>query len=206
MTRPADRSSKGERTRRRIVESASLLFNTRGVAGASMADISAATGLEKGGVYNHFATKEELAIAAFEHGAGLVIARLDAAMDAESSPLQKLRAIAAYYRDPQRSTVRGGCPIMNTAIEFDSTNFEMRDRARQKFDRWRDSVAAAVTGAIEAGEIVPVDPGATATVFLCAIEGAVMLSMLYRTSDPLRQVSDHLEKHLDSLALASGGA
>jgi AcrR family transcriptional regulator len=42
-------------------------FNRRGFDGCSMQDISAATGLEKGSLYSHFATKEELAAAAFDH-------------------------------------------------------------------------------------------------------------------------------------------
>ena len=59
--------SKGERTRERIVAQVAPLFNQRGFAGASMADLIAVTGLQAGGVYRHFAGKEALAIAAFDH-------------------------------------------------------------------------------------------------------------------------------------------
>jgi TetR/AcrR family transcriptional regulator, transcriptional repressor for nem operon len=93
------RLTKGERTRRRIIERAAALFNTRGVAGASMADVSLATGLEKGGVCNHFESKDALALAAFDYAAGLVRQRLDAAAGAARSPLQRLRAIVEVYRN-----------------------------------------------------------------------------------------------------------
>ena len=38
--------TKGERTRRKIVETAAVLFNQKGFAGCSMGDIVAASGLE----------------------------------------------------------------------------------------------------------------------------------------------------------------
>ena len=52
---------KGERTRRVIVEKAAALFNTRGYFGSSINDLTRETGLEKGGIYSHFSSKEELA-------------------------------------------------------------------------------------------------------------------------------------------------
>ena len=56
---------KGELTRQRIVELAAPIFNQRGFAGCSMQDVMDATGLEKGGLYRHFSSKEELAAEAF---------------------------------------------------------------------------------------------------------------------------------------------
>ena len=58
--------SKGEKTRRKILEKAAPLFNKRGFNGCSMQDISAATGLEKGSLYTHFHNKEQLALEAFD--------------------------------------------------------------------------------------------------------------------------------------------
>ena len=56
--------TKGERTRQHIIETAAPLFNQRGFTGASMADLMEATGLEKGGIYRHCGSKDELAVAA----------------------------------------------------------------------------------------------------------------------------------------------
>src|SRR5436190_4666477 len=52
---PLAGARKGELTRRRIVERAAPVFNQRGYAGTSLSELVAATGLEKGGIYNHFA-------------------------------------------------------------------------------------------------------------------------------------------------------
>jgi TetR/AcrR family transcriptional repressor of nem operon len=67
MTTETTKNVRGEATRRRIVEQSAAVFNRRGYAGTSMSELMAATGLEKGGLYRHFASKEDLAAAAFDY-------------------------------------------------------------------------------------------------------------------------------------------
>ena len=59
--------TKGEQTRRNIVEAAAPIFNKRGYEGSSLNDLMQATGLKKGGIYRHFSSKEELAAKAFDY-------------------------------------------------------------------------------------------------------------------------------------------
>ena len=59
--------AKGKTTRERIVTEAANLFNQRGFEGSSMSDVMAVTGLEKGGIYRHLSSKEELAAKAFDY-------------------------------------------------------------------------------------------------------------------------------------------
>jgi TetR/AcrR family transcriptional repressor of nem operon len=196
----AGRPTKGERTRQRIVERAAALFNTRGVAGASMADISLATGLEKGGVYNHFETKDALALAAFDYAAGLVRQRLDAAVAAAPTCVGRLRAIVDVYRMvAEKPFIAGGCPLMNTAIEADDTHPVLCDRARKAIDHWRRLISSTLEDATAAGEIEPVDPDAVASTMVAILEGAVMLSKLYRDPAHMRFAADHLSLCIDSL-------
>jgi len=51
--------TKGELTRKRIVEAAAPIFNQHGYEGSSLNALMQATGLKKGGIYRHFASKEE---------------------------------------------------------------------------------------------------------------------------------------------------
>ncbi len=192
--------TKGSRTRQRIVEEAAALFNTRGFAGASMADVSLATGLEKGGVYNHFASKDDLSVAAFEYAAGLVRDRLEQANRSGSTPIARLRAIVEIYGDAaERPFLAGGCPILNTAVEFDDTDPGMRRRVRASVDHWRSLLESALEDAIAAGELRSVDPAAFASVAVGAMEGGVMLSRLYRDRQHMEAVVAHLHAWIDSL-------
>src|SRR3954471_15642467 len=59
--------SKGEHTRRKIVEQAAQIFNRRGYDGGSLSGLMEATGLKKGGMYRHFSSQEELALEAFDY-------------------------------------------------------------------------------------------------------------------------------------------
>src|ERR1700759_1123854 len=59
--------TKGELTRRKIVEAPAPIFNRYGYEGSSLAALMQATGLKKGGIYRHFASKEELAVEAFDY-------------------------------------------------------------------------------------------------------------------------------------------
>ena len=43
------------------------MFNRQGYVGASLRDLIDATGLEKGGIYNHFGSKEQLALEAYDY-------------------------------------------------------------------------------------------------------------------------------------------
>lgn len=90
--------SKGERTRARIIRQAGPLFNERGYAGAAMSDILEATGLRKGGIYNHFGSKDELALAAFDYTFELASQHVARALEGKKEPVERLSALLEAYR------------------------------------------------------------------------------------------------------------
>jgi TetR/AcrR family transcriptional repressor of nem operon len=57
--------ARAQRTRQQIIETAATAFAGRGFDGVALNDIVRASGLTKGAFYFHFASKEELALAAF---------------------------------------------------------------------------------------------------------------------------------------------
>lgn len=56
-------TSRGERTQAQILRAASRLFIDHGYHGTSMRRIAAEAGVALGGIYNHFASKEEIFLA-----------------------------------------------------------------------------------------------------------------------------------------------
>src|SRR5881409_1510275 len=110
--------ARGEGTRENIIRKAATLFNQHGFAGSSLSDIMAATGLQKGGIYRHFSSKEQLAVEALDYAVGVMSARFAAALEGKATATERLRAImgvfAALAHDPP---VPGGCPVMNAGIE-----------------------------------------------------------------------------------------
>ena len=82
-------------TRQRILERAAPLLNRQGYQSAPVSEIMRVTGLQKGGLYNHFESKEELALAAFD----LLMERVNhKVLAGPSQPQLSARAIAGAYR------------------------------------------------------------------------------------------------------------
>ncbi|MDQ3284451.1 MAG: TetR/AcrR family transcriptional regulator [Actinomycetota bacterium] len=193
---------KGERTRRAIVERSAPVFNTKGYFGTSMSELVLETGLEKGSIYNHFGSKEQLASAAFDFSAELVLGRLEEALDGEGRVLERLiRAVEVHRTLAEDRPIQGGCPILNTAIEADDAQPVLREKVRQAMDRWQDLIVRMIREGIANGELDPeVGPEALATIIISTIEGAVMMSKLYGDTDHVHRAVNHLTWHLSSLA------
>ena len=54
-------TSRSEKTRQLIIETAAPIFNKKGYAGTSLSDLTQATGLTKGSIYGNFKNKDEVA-------------------------------------------------------------------------------------------------------------------------------------------------
>jgi AcrR family transcriptional regulator len=198
--------TKGARTCQHIIASAAPVFNVKGFAGASMTDILQATGLEKGGLYRHFRSKEELALAAFDYAVRILEKRHDAAQAGLTTALARLQAcvdvVAASINDPP---LRGGCPILNTAIEADDTHLALRKRTATAMRRWQDRIVRIVDDGIASEELRSgVDAASVAAILTSALEGAIMIASLLRDPAQMNATSAHLRDWLGSLGRTSG--
>ena len=197
--------SKGEQTREMILARAAQLFSQRGYFGSSLADLMQATGLEKGGIYNHFSSKEQLALEAFDYAYGLVEQRVRQALAGKLNAIERLLALVSVFEgiieDPP---VAGGCPILNTAIEADDANEALRERARAAMDSWRTTVHRIVNKGIERQEIRPgVDADEVASILIATLEGAVMLSNLYKDPIYMKRAADHTAHYIETIRSAN---
>jgi TetR/AcrR family transcriptional regulator, transcriptional repressor for nem operon len=191
--------SKGTETRERIVTRAANIFNVTGYAGTAISDIMRVTGLEKGGIYRHFASKDELALAAFDYAAERVRQRFAVGLAGTTNAADTLLAFVNVFRDyAQRPPLDGGCPILNTAIESDDTNPALAERATAVVAEWRSVISSTVQQGIARGEIRPeVDGDRLALLLIATLEGAVMLARLLRDPTPLEQAAAHLRSHIE---------
>src|SRR5215470_10269596 len=146
-----------------------------------MSDIMRVTGLHKGGIYNHFGSKEELALESFDYAVDLITRRITVAEESCKHAADKLLAfISVVQKLGEDKPLPGGCPLLNTAVESDDAHPVLKERARQAMSRWRNRIRRITDGGIKAGEIRPtVDSDALATIIIATLEGAVMMSKLY---------------------------
>jgi TetR/AcrR family transcriptional regulator, transcriptional repressor for nem operon len=189
--------TKGELTRKRIVEAAAPIFNQHGYEGSSLNALMEATGLKKGGIYRHFASKEELAAEAFDYTWEAAWKARLLHVDEKANGIDKLKQLIANFIE-RRSPVPGGCPVLNTAVDADDGNPILRSRVGKALRSWTGRLQAYVEEAQQQRDARPdVDPKDVATLIVASLEGALMMSRIQRNDEALRRVQSHLNEYLD---------
>src|SRR6202162_6377841 len=190
---------KGEATRQDIIRKAAPIFNRKGDSGADLSDLMRATGLEKGGIYRHFESKEELAGHAFEHAWKVAMdARFEGTEEIPNT-VDRLKQIVRNFRDRRTGLVPGGCPLLNTAIDCDDGNPKLRAKARQALSSWLERMESIAEGGKRRGEVHSgVDSGQLATLIASTLEGSHMVSRLQKNEGPRDLAVRHLEEYLET--------
>lgn len=190
--------SKGEETRKRIVAEAAAIFNQKGYEGASLQALMEATGLEKGGIYRHFTSKETVAAEAFDYAWNAAKQARQHDLDGIPNKVDRLKKWIANFVE-RRSPVPGGCPLLNAAVDSDDGNPVLRERARGALKDWRGRLEKTIAQGIEEGEIKrKVDPQKFATLVISSLEGALMMSRLEKNNEALLAVQSYLDSYLEN--------
>jgi hypothetical protein len=114
----------------------------------------------------------------------------------------KLIAFAGFYIDHFQALIhKGGCPILNAAVDSDNSELPVRSSVLQALGNGLESVSRLVNSGKRKGEITAhVDPGEFASLFVSSVEGGIMLSKA--TGDPahlervVNQIIDPVNKEL----------
>jgi len=190
---------KGEQTRREIIRKAAPVFNQKGYNGAALSDLMRATGLEKGGIYRHFESKQELAGEAFDHAWKIAMdARFEGTQEIPNT-VDQLNQIVWNFRDRRTGLIPGGCPLLNTAIDSDDGNPQLRAKARQALSSWLDRLQVIAEEGKRRGEVRPdVDSAELAMLIVSTLEGSFMIRCLQKNDGPLDLACHHLEEYLET--------
>ncbi len=170
-----------------IVDAAVETLHRQGFNGASVQDITEAAHAPKGSFYNHFESKEELAIAALDRYWERVQASLRVLQDRAFPPLQR---ISRYFRllngAAQKNGFRKGCMIGNLCAEIADQSPKARDRLATLLTRWTRAIEACVEEAQKDGSMRrDLDPHDAAAFLINAWEGAMLRSKADRSADAL---------------------
>ena len=189
--------SKGEETRQKIIAAAAPLFNKQGYAGCVIKDIMAATGLEKGGIYRHFESKEEIAAEAFDYA--WMVSSAVRQQGLEDIPNQVDRLKQHIARFVMRSSIPGGCPLLNTGVDSDNGNPILRDRVRNALKGWQKMLRSILAEGIEAGTVRKgVDPEKVSRIIISGLEGGMLVSRIEKNDEALRNAMDYLDSYLET--------
>jgi TetR/AcrR family transcriptional repressor of nem operon len=171
--------------REKLASSAVDTFHAKGFHGCSIQDITDAAGVPKGSFFNHFESKEALAIDAL--GRYLQASRPDFLLDKTIPPLERLKNFFSATVDKMEATdFQRGCLLGNLATEMSDAYPKMREKLRMAFDVWSDAVESILREAQAGGEIDPRhDPGELARFLVNAWEGAIMRLKITKDRGPV---------------------
>lgn len=183
-------------TKEKILKQSGQLFNTQGYKATSLRDITNATGYTKGAIYKHFTSKDELEIETLTHLSHQMFDLVRNRIKAQKTAGAKLRSILSYFETYiSKPPLKGGCPLMNVAIEADDANPKLRQRAVQILDMLRDSIVIILQNGIKYQQIKEgIDVHHISTVIIASLEGAIMMSKLRGDDEDIKRVTNHLDQ------------
>jgi TetR/AcrR family transcriptional repressor of nem operon len=160
--------------RAEIVEAALEQFHVHGYNAAGVQTITDAAGVPKGSFYNHFDSKESLAVVALRrYGESH---SLEAVIGPDGEPLARLRAHFEFLRDQTvRHGYARGCMFGNFGAEIGDHSEMIREVVGESLRQWAGSIAEVIAEAQRAGAVrAGLDPGSAARFLLDAWEGTLI--------------------------------
>ncbi|SDL01294.1 transcriptional regulator, TetR family [Paenibacillus sp. OK060] len=194
---------KGQITKEHIIRESAALFNTKGYTGASLSEIIERCGVRKGGIYNHFESKDEIALAAFDYSVSQMLQFHSQALKGVTSSKDKLLAICGVYIDMmENNTLEGGCPLLNTAVESDDAHPLLKERAQHAMTNLLNELTQVLIQGTEQKEFrADIALEEVSSNIIAIIEGGVMLSKLYEDSKYIRHAVLHITQFMDDRIL-----
>lgn len=168
-----------------IQEAAIRVISRKGMASATMQEIAEEAGVAKGTIYLYFRDREELVEKTFETAIGELHKRIDAALDAEGSFAQRLRAVITAklsFFNENREFFR----LYQTLRMPEGSASQQRRQRRTCQPQYRtrvEKMAAVLKLAMDAGEVRPLDPKRLA-LFLIETSTAIVLERLSEDAPP----------------------
>ncbi|MBW2615282.1 MAG: TetR/AcrR family transcriptional regulator [Deltaproteobacteria bacterium] len=120
-------ANKGILTRQNITEKSLQVFSVKGYFNTSISDILEATGLTKGGLYGHFASKEDIWYAVYDEAVKIWRSIVFRDTQNITNPLERIEItienhLANYLG---KDTFDGGCFFVNMLVEISGQSEKM---------------------------------------------------------------------------------
>src|SRR5882757_8161490 len=169
--------------REEIVGAGLAQFHERGFNAAAVKDITDRAGVPKGSFYNHFESKEALAMVALERYGEVV--RLTDLADESVEPVARIRGHFEFLRDGViQSELAKGCLLGNFGTEIIDHSETIRTGVRDGLALWTELLSKAIVSGQEAGAIrKELDPDQAARYLLSAWEGTLIQVRAFKSAD-----------------------
>ena len=194
--------SKGVKTRNLIVSKALQLFSVKGYYNTSISDILEATGLTKGGLYGHFASKEDIWYAAYEAAVDIWKNIVFRGIRNNTDPLKRIETFIEndvnYYLG--EDTFEGGCFFLNMVVELSGQSAPMNRKIFSGFVRLSKLFQSWLREAEKDGTLKKgLDLKEIANFIIISLNGAAALYISSRDPTVLKQTERQLRFYINQL-------
>jgi len=194
--------TKAERTKQFILETAAPIFNQKGISGANIDDVLAATKLTKGCLYGHFEGKEDLALQVVDFMLNNNGEKMLLTISQGKTAKAKVFAFLDFYKDPLNTYLKGGCPVFNMAVESDDNFPAIKEKIAGVIRHGQELFVSILNQGIAGGEFSDqLDPAVYAFKAVSAVEGAVVMCRAMNTAKPMAGLLRSLKAELESYAI-----
>lgn len=165
-----------------IIEAAVETLHKKGFNATSVQDITEAAKVPKGSFYNHFDSKEELAVEAIDRYWRMVLSHLQELRNPDVAPMTRLERYFDRLANVARSgEYASGCMIGNMSTELADQSPLARGKLETVLEGWCSAIGGCLKEGQADGSIrADLDPQAAAEFLLNSWEGAVMRSKVDR--------------------------
>ncbi len=188
----------------RIIHESLRLFSTNGYMSTSISDLLASTGTSKGGLYNHFKSKEELLFAALSEARKIWRQRNLAGLDQLPRPLDKIKKLLENYRDHYLTDAEnfpGGCIFVALAVELNDQQPHLAREVNEGFQRFKGMLQRLLDQEQEAGHLKNgIDTGMVAEMIFSGILGACVSYTSDKSKENLDRSINSLIAFLDMIS------
>jgi TetR/AcrR family transcriptional regulator, transcriptional repressor for nem operon len=186
-------------TRQKLLECAFEEMHRSGFRAASLDAILETSGVTKGALYHHFASKRELGLAVVEEMVRPYIEEGWRPLIGASNVIDAAIALChALTRQRSERTLECGCPFNNLVNEMAPVDEAFREALQSILEDWRNGIIRAVSEGQKRGQVrSDAEPAAVAAFLIGAAEGLVGLAKARQAREFLdagvRGLIDYLE-------------
>jgi TetR/AcrR family transcriptional repressor of nem operon len=124
----------------KLLEAAIASFRFNGYKSCTIEDIASKAGVVKGSFYNHFKSKEALAVEVIKHYVVEILLHL-LALEGPPSAIERLRTHFEKISIIQAELRFPGCMMANFSAEISGLGLDLRSALEETVDRWCRSIA-----------------------------------------------------------------
>jgi TetR/AcrR family transcriptional repressor of nem operon len=189
--------------REKIIQESLKLFSLKGFLSTSIQDILEAAGTSKGGLYNHFMSKEDLFFAVLGAAQEIWRQRTLEGLDRIEKRIERIKKLLRNYGNRYLKDTKafpGGCVFVTLSVELDDQRPRLSEEITKGFAGFKKMVNRWLDEAKNSGEIRgDVDTKAVTEMIFAGMLGTSVIYGMEKSLDVLDKSIETLIAYIDTL-------